>query len=172
MEVQKMKTYQIIQELKNISVMEEEIDEISGEYLYTEEEISRAYKEINAQKEDKLNAIEDYKRSIKKEQELYEEKKKKQEENIKRCKNKVEYLNELQESLLNGEKLKTDEYTFSFRSSSSVNVYDIEQLEDKYFRIEKKPILKDIGEAIKNANSKGESFFGAEIVNKVSLSIR
>ena len=74
--------------------------------------------------------------------------------------------------LLQGEKLKTDEYTFSFRKSQSVQVYDLSQIEDKFFKIEKKPILKDIAEAIKQANSKGESFFGAEIKENISLSVR
>ena len=81
-------------------------------------------------------------------------------------------MKDLQVMLLQGENLKTDEYTFSFRNSKSVEIYDVNMLEDKFFKIEKKPILKDIAEAIKQANSKGESFFGAEIKENISLSVR
>lgn len=167
-----MTSYEIIKELKRINEIQDAVNEETGEFLFSEEEIEKAYEAINAKKEDKLNAIEDYKRSIKKEQELYEEKKKKQEANIKRCKNKVEYLKELQESLLGGEKLKTDEYTFSYKKSTSVEVYDVDALEEKFIKIEKKPVLKDIVEAIKKANERGESFFGANLKTKISLSIR
>lgn len=165
-----MTSYEIIKELRRINEMQDEIDETSGEYKHSEEEIAKAYKAINAKKEDKLNAIEDYKRSIKKEQELYEEKKKKQEANIKRCKNKVEYLKELQESLLRGEKLKTDEYTFSYRKSVSVKITNESKLleNDKYVKV-KRELDKT---AIKQNILSGDLKEGAELETKTSLSIR
>lgn len=164
-----MTSIEIIKELRKIGEMQDAVNEETGEFIYSEEDIAKAYEAINAEKEVKLNAIEDYKRSVKKEQELYEEKKKKQEANIKRCKAKTEYLKGLQEALLNGEKLKTDEYTFSYRKSTSVKVIDEAELASQnYVSFEPKIDKKAIQEAFKN----GVSVKGAELEEKMSLSIR
>ena len=167
-----MTTFEIIEQLKLISEMKETVDEETGVFLYSDEEIKAKYDLINISKEEKLNAIEDYKRSIKKEQELYEDKKKKQESNIKKCKDRAEYLKTLQEALLNGEKLKTDEYNFYYKNSTSYEVIAPESIPDKYFKIEKKPILKDIAAAYKEAVKNGETFMGVKENKKTSLSIR
>ena len=167
-----MTTFEIIEQLKILTEMKVAVNEDTGEYIYSEEAITFKCALIEAEKEKKLNAIEDYKRTVRKEQELYEEKKKKQESNIKKCKDKVDYLKTLQEALLGGEKLKTDEYTFSYRTSTSYEVIAPKSIPDKYFKIEKKPLLKDIAEAYKQAMKNGESFMGVVENKKSSLSIR
>ena len=167
-----MKVFEILQEIRALEDILNEVDPVSGEFVNNEDDIKEYITKLNIDKATKLNNIEDLKQELNGQIDTLKTKIDKLLARKKSIESNIDRLKDLQLLMLDGEKLKTDEYTFSFRSSSSVNVYDIEQLEDKYFKIEKKPILKDIGEAIKNANSKGESFFGAEIVNKVSLSIR
>ena len=167
-----MTSYEIIKELQLINEMKNQFDEETGVFLYTDAEIATKYAAINADKEIKLNAIEDYKRSIKKDIELYAEKKKKQEANIKRSNNDIERLKEFQELLLDGEKYKNDEYTFYYTKSESVSIINADDLQDKYFKIEKKPILADIKKAIKEADKNEESFFGAILEQKKSLVVK
>ena len=167
-----LRVFDILDEFRALEVLLNEVDPVSGEFVNNEDDIKDYITKLNIDKSTKLNNIEDLKQELNGQIDTLKTKIDKLSSRKKSIESNIDRLKDLQLLLLDGEKLKTDEYTFSFRSSSSVNVYDIEQLEDKYFKIEKKPILKEIGEAIKNANSKGESFFGAEIVNKVSLSIR
>lgn len=167
-----MKTFDIMSEFRALEALLNEVDSETGEFLNSEDDIRDYIEKLNIDKATKLNNIEDLKQELNGQIDTLKTKIDKLSARKKSIESNIDRLKDLQLLLLNGEKLKTDEYTFSFRNSSSVVVTDIEQIQDKYFKIEKKPILKDIGEAIKNANSKGESFFGAEIVNKVSLSIR
>ena len=167
-----MKTFDIMSEFRALEALLNEVDAETGEFLNSEDDIKDYIEKLNIDKATKLNNIEDLKQELNGQIDTLKTKIDKLSARKKSIESNVDRLKDLQLLLLNGEKLKTDEYTFSFRNSSSVVVTDIEQIQDKYFKIEMKPILKDIGEAIKNANSKGESFFGAEIINKVSLSIR
>ena len=167
-----MKTFDIMSEFRALEALLNEVDAETGEFLNSEDDIKDYIEKLNIDKATKLNNIEDLKQELNGQIDTLKTKIDKLSARKKSIESNVDRLKDLQLLLLNGEKLKTDEYTFSFRNSSSVVVTDIEQMQDKYFKIEKKPILKDIGEAIKNANSKGEIFFGAEIINKVSLSIR
>lgn len=167
-----MRVFDILDEFRALEALLNEVDPVSGEFVNNEDDIKGYITKLNIDKATKLNNIEDLKQELNGQIETLKTKIDKLSSRKKSIESNIDRLKDLQLLLLDGEKLKTDEYTFSFRNSSSVNVYDIEQLEDKYLKIEKKPILKDIAEAIKNANSKGESFFGAEIANKVSLSIR
>lgn len=167
-----MKTFDIMSEFRALEALLNEVDAETGEFLNSEDDIKDYIEKLNIDKATKLNNIEDLKQELNGQIDTLKTKIDKLSARKKSIESNIDRLKDLQLLLLNGEKLKTDEYTFSFRNSSSVVVTDIEQIQDKYFKIEKKPILKDIGEAIKDANSKGESFFGAEIVNKVSLSIR
>ena len=167
-----MKTFDIMSEFRALEALLNEVDAETGEFLNSEDDIKDYIEKLNIDKATKLNNIEDLKQELNGQIDTLKTKIDKLSARKKSIESNVDRLKDLQLLLLNGEKLKTDEYTFSFRNSSSVVITDIEQIQDKYLKIEKKPILKDIGEAIKNANLKGESFFGAEIVNKVSLSIR
>jgi len=167
-----MTTREIIEQLRVIDVMRNAVDEETGEYLYTEDQIAKEENSINATKEQKLNAIQDYRLSLDDEIKRFQEKKAKQDANIKRTKNHQEYLKELQMDLLGGDGLKTDEYTFFFKESEKVEVSDINLIEDKYCKFEKKPVLKLIKEQIEMADRRKESFFGASIVKNKSLSVR
>ena len=167
-----LNTFEILQEIRALEDILNEIDPVSGEFINNEDVIKDYIINLQTSKENKLNNIEDLKLELKAQSEALKQKEEKLYARRKSIESNIERLKDLQVMLLQGEKLKTDEYTFSFRNSKSVEIYDVNMLEDKFFKIEKKPILKDITEAIKQANSKGESFFGAEIKDKKSLSVR
>ena len=167
-----LNTFEILQEIRALEDLLNEIDPVSGEFVNSEDVIKDYIINLQTSKENKLNNIEDLKLELKAQSEALKQKEEKLYARRKSIESNIERLKDLQVMLLQGEKLKTDEYTFSFRRSESVEIYDVNMLEDKFFKIEKKPILKDIAEAIKQANSKGESFFGAEIKDKKSLSVR
>ncbi len=165
-----MTSYEIITKLKEIALMRDAVNEETGEYIHTEEEVAKLEDEISATKEQKLNAIQDYKLSLNDEIARFKEKKAKQDANIKRATNQQEYLKELQTDLLGGEKLKTDEYTFSYRKSKSVNITDESKILERgaYTKV-KKEVDKT---AIKKAIENGEKVLGAELIEKISLSVR
>ncbi len=167
-----LNTFEILQEIRALEDLLNEIDPVSGEFINNEDVIKDYIINLQTSKENKLNNIEDLKLELKAQSEVLKQKEDKLYARRKSIESNIERLKDLQVILLQGEKLKTDEYTFSFRNSKSVEIYDVNMLEDKFFKIEKKPILKDIAEAIKQANSKGESFFGAEIKENISLSVR
>lgn len=167
-----MTTNEIIEQLRLVAEMREAFDDATGEFLYTDADIKVAEDAINATKEEKLNAIQDYKLSVNDEIERFKAKKAVQDANIKRATKKQEYLKGLQDSLLGGEKLKTDEYSFYYKKSTSVVVTNIDLIEDKYCRFEKKPDSKLIKEQIEMCNKREENFFGAELVTKNSLAVR
>ena len=167
-----MTTNEILEAIRKIDLMKNAVNEETGVFLYTDEDIKKQYELIESTKEEKLNAIEDYKRKLKKDIEFFDDKKKKQESNIKKANASIEYMKTLQVLLLDNKPLKTDEYTYSFKTTKNAKVTDEELLQDKYFKIERKPILKDIKEAIELAAKNEESFFGAVIESKISFSVR
>ena len=167
-----LNTFEILQEIRALEDLLNEVNPETGEFVNNEDVIKDYITNLQVEKEIKLNNIEDLKLELKAQGEALKQKEEKLYTKRKSIESNIEKLKDLQVLLLQGEKLKTDEYTFSFRKSESVEVYDLSQIEDKYIKIEKKPILKDILNAIKQANSKGESFFGAEIKEKISLTVR
>ena len=167
-----LNTFEILQEIRALEDLLNEVNPETGEFINNEDMIKDYIINLQTSKENKLNNIEDLKLELKEQSEALKQKEEKLYARRKSIESNIERLKDLQAMLLQGEKLKTDEYTFSFRNSKSVEIYNVNMLEDKFFKIEKKPILKDIAEAIKQANSKGESFFGAEIKDKKSLSVR
>lgn len=165
-----MKTYEIIGMLRKIADMRTAVNEETGEFLYSDEDIEKAEKEIRATKEEKLNAIQDYKLSLNGDIALYEAKNKKQEDNIKRVKKQQDYLKELQMDLLDGEKLKTDEYTFYYTTSKSVNITDEKRIFERGAYI--RTTLTPDKTAIKKALLGGDKVLGAELVTNTSLVVK
>lgn len=162
-----MTTYEIIKAYRELEELKIEVDE-NGEFLYSDEYIKEIESYIKATKEEKLNAIQDFKKVCKAEAERFKEKSDKQLANKEREEKKIEFLIGLQEMLLDGEKLKTDEYTFSYRKSKSVRVFNEDLISDIYFTT-----TTTIDKAlIKKALADGKPFKGAELVEKISLSVR
>lgn len=167
-----MTTNEIVEKLRLIERMKNDVDPVTGEFNFTDEEIAIVEAEINATKEEKLNAIQDYKISLNNEIARFKEKKAVQDANIKRTEKFQDYLKELQISLLDGEKLKTDEFNFYFTNSVKVDLIDIDSIQDKYCKFEKRIIAKDVKEAMLQAEKNGESFLGANLVRSKSLVVR
>lgn len=69
---------------------------------------------------------------------------------------------------MQGEKLKSDKFTFSYRITKSVDVLNIELLPSDFKVIEYKPLKKEIAKALKD----GKEVEGALLVEKKSLSVR
>jgi len=167
-----MTTREIIEQLRVIDVMRNAVDEETGEYLYTEEQIAKQENSINATKEQKLNAIQDYRLSLDDEIKRFQEKKAKQDANIKRTKNHQEYLKELQMDLLGGDGLKTDEYNFYYTTTTSVDIINVHDIQDKFCKFTKVADKELIKEALLKAEENEESFIGANLVKKKNLVVR
>lgn len=165
-----MTTYEIIEQLRLIGTMREAVNETTGEFMFTDEEVEAEEANINATKEQKLNAIQDYKLSLNDEITRFKEKKAKQDANIKRVTKQQDYLKELQCDLLGGEKLKTDEYSFYYTKSKTVNIINESKLleDDKLVTITRKLSLS----AIKKNILSGDLKEGAELITKTSLAVR
>lgn len=163
-----MKTYEIINQLRQINTMREEVNEETGEFVYSDKQVEEAENKINATKEEKLNAIQDYKLSLNDEITRFKDKKAKQDANIKRVEKQQAYLKELQCDLLGGEKLKTDEYNFFFKTTKFVNITDETKLDSKYISLEPKIDKKSIGKDLKE----GKEVLGSELLENKSLSVR
>ena len=83
---------------------------------------------------------------------------------------KQESLKQLLDFLLGGEKLKTDRFTFSYRSSQSVNIIDESLVPAEYLNVKETftPDKKRIKEALANF----DEVAGCEIVVKTSLGVK
>lgn len=165
-----MKVFDILSEFRALDNLMNEINLVTGEYVNSENDIKEYIEKLNLDKATKLNNIQDLKLEYK--------------ANIDALKNKIdtlvakkksfeaqiEKLVYLQELLLNGEKLKTDEFTFFFRTSKSVKVPD--EVNPTHPRVkikyewDKKEIQKDI------ENGVDYSEYGISIEEKQSLSVR
>lgn len=166
-----MTTYEIIEQLRLIGTMREAVNETTGEFMFTDEEVEAEEEKINATKDQKLNAIQDYKLSLNDEITRFKEKKAKQDANIKRVTKQQDYLKELQCDLLGGEKLKTDEYSFYYTKSESVNIIDASFFNEYEEMITHKTEVNKT--AVKKALKDGADFSkGAELIKKTSLTVR
>jgi hypothetical protein len=166
-----MTSNEIIDKLKKIDLMGEQTDEETGEFLYSDIEIKALYSSIIAAKEDKLIAIEDYYRSKNDEILRYKEKKAKQDANIKRTQKEQEQLRFYQNLLLEGEKLKTDDYTFSYRTTKSVEVDPTIELYALPVELYKTTYAPNKA-AIKKELENGWTYDGIKLVENTSLNVR
>lgn len=170
-----MKTFEILEQFRKLEDMMNDFDD-NGEFLYSEDDLSHFIKELNEKKEIKLNNIEDLKRELKSKISTLDEKIKSLETRKKQFNKSIENLLYLQNVLLDGEKLKTDEYNFFYKSSQGVIVP--EKVDDSYKGFIKTTIEWD-KTAIKNAlqNCTKEEFKefnkkGFGIQTKSSLNVR
>ena len=117
-----MNTFDILKEIRALEDLLNEVDPISGEFINNEDVIKDYIINLQTSKENKLNNIEDLKLELKAQSEALKQKEEKLYAKRKSIESNIERLKDLQIMLLQGEKLKTDEYTFSFRNSKSVVV--------------------------------------------------
>jgi len=172
-EVAVMKSvYDIKQEFFAIQELleNEEFDEITGELIDNSEAIQELLNEIQEDKANKadniaylINQAKGSQEAIKCEIDRLNERKKmfiRQEERLK----------QLLDFLLNGEKLKTDKFTFSYRTSQSVEIIDESLIPAEYLVVKETftPDKKKIKEALADFNEVA----GARIVVKKNLGVK
>jgi len=167
-----MKTYDIKSEFFSIQELleNEEFNEETGELIDNSEAIKQLLSEIEGERDSKADniayLIKDAHISqleLKVEVDRLNERKKmfeRQEESLKH----------LLDFLLNGEKLKTDRFTYSYRKSQSVHIIDEDLIPAKYLNVKEEITVNK--KLIKEALADFNEVAGAEIVVKKSLSVR
>ena len=167
-----MKTYDIKSEFFEIQQLleNEEYDEETGELIDNSEEIKQLLLEIEDERDNKADSVaylikqaNDAENNLKMEITRLNERKSmfiRQQESLK----------QLLDFLLSGNKLKTDRFTFSYRSTQSVNIIDADLIPAEYLNVKETftPDKKRIKEALANF----DEVAGAEIVVKKSLNVK
>lgn len=167
-----MKTYDIKSEFFEIQQLleNEEFDEETGEQIDNSETLKLLLSEIEDERDSKADSIaylikeaNDTELALKAETDRLNERKK-------MFIRKQESLKQLLDFLLGGEKLKTDRFTFSYRSSQSVNIIDESLVPAEYLNVKETftPDKKRIKEALANF----DEVAGCEIVVKTSLGVK
>ena len=170
-----MKVFDIKEAFRDLEEKLNEFDE-NGEFLHNEDEFKEFIEALNEKKELKLNNIEDLKKEYKNSINTLEDKIKSLDSRKKQFEKIIDNLQFLQKVLLDGEKLKTDEYNFYFTTSKSVKVPDVidETLED-LIKIEKSYDKKIIKDRLENANDEIKQDLNSKgfyIETKKSLVVR
>ena len=165
-----MTTFEIKDSFRKLEQMMNEFDE-NGEFIYSTESLSHFVKELEEKRELKLNNIEDLKREYKSRNNALDIKIKSLQDRKKQNETQINNLKFFQEVLLDGEKLKTDEYTFYYTNSESIIVPD--KIDESLEKFTKKTIEWDKTK-IKDAIKLGEdlSSYGIGIQKKSSLAVR
>tara|TARA_R110000851_G_C13025466_1_gene560588 strand:+ start:307 stop:804 length:498 start_codon:yes stop_codon:yes gene_type:complete len=165
-----MTSYEIRNQIDFLAEMKVSVDEETGEYKYTDEEIKELEVFLHTNKEQKLNSIQDFKLSLNDDILRFKNKKSVQDANIKRVEKKQEYLKELQNILLGNEKLKTDEFNFYYTTTERLNVRIEAPLDSKFYEKVETTVLNKA--FLKKALSNGEIIQGAELVESKNLVVR
>ena len=166
-----LNTFEILQEIRVLEDMLNEIDPVTGEFVNNEDIMKDYIKGLQVEKETKLNNIEDLKLEFKSQIEALKQKEEKLYAKRKSIESNIERLKDLQVMLLQGEKLKTDEYTFSFRTTKSVVVPNevnksLEMFTKTKVEWDKVAIKKELDKGI------DYSEYGIYLEDKKSLSVR
>lgn len=166
-----MTTFDIKAQFRKLEEMMNEFDQETGEFIYSTESLAYFVKELEEKRELKLNNIEDLKREYKSRNDALDIKIKSLQARKKQNETQINNLKFLQEVLLDGEKLKTDEYTFYYTNSESIIVPD--KIDESLGNFTKTTIEWDKTK-IKDAIKLGEdlSSYGIGIQKKSSLAVR
>ena len=140
-----MKYNEILGQLNIIELMKEQIDEDTGEFLYSDDDIQRAYDNIEGEKENKIKAIQHIIDSKKLNIELCKEEKQAIDKTIKQDEKSIINLNDMIGTLLNGEGLKTSRGSFYY-GKESLYIEDESTFKKTYpqYVFEKQSITKHI----------------------------
>ena len=166
-----LNTFEILQEIRALEDLLNEVNPETGEFINNEEVIKDYIINLQTSRENKLNNIEDLKLELKAQSEALKQKEEKLYAKRKSIESNIERLKDLQIMLLQGEKLKTDEYTFSFRNSKSVVVPSEVNPSLEIFT---KTKIEWDKVAIKKELEKGIDYseYGIYLEDKKSLSVR
>ncbi len=163
-------TFSILAEFKAINELTNEVeyDEETGEVIDNTETIKTLLDELNNSKEEKLDNIEYVKREFKMRETALQDEIKRLQERKASMASKQEQLKNLQEFLMNGEKVKTDKFTFSYGTTKSVDITDESAIPEAYLKVEFKVNKTELAKVLKA----GGAVDGAELVEKTSLRVR
>ena len=165
-----MTTFDIAKEYRALEeLIENSYDHETGEVVYDVDEVLKEdIEKLQDKKINKLERLEYLKREFKAKEDALKVEANRLRERAKSFNKKQEYFKKMQDFLLQGEKLKTDKFTFSYRTTKSVDILNVEILPCEFKVVEYKPLKKEIAKALKE----GKEVEGAELVEKKSLSIR
>lgn len=167
-----MNVYEIQQEFRALDSLLNEINEETGEFINCEKDIEDYINNLESSRDVKLDNIEKLKREIAGSINTIDDEIKRLQQLKKTRSNNIDRLKSLQFALTSGEKIETELYKFSTRKSVSVEIIDPDAIEDKYCTFKKVPNKTEIKAAIAEAKKNGESFFGADLVEKVSIAVK
>ena len=168
-----MKTFDILSEYYTLMELIEEAENNpeynfeTGEIIPVEEILKDEIERLQGEKVTKLENIEYLKRDNKSKIDTLVDEIKRLQGRKKSFENANDNLTKLQDYLLQGEKLKTDKFTFSYRKSKSVEIIDEDLIPDEYKKIEYKVDKMKLKKALEEVKIQG-----AELVEKKSLSVR
>lgn len=128
-----------------------------------------AFEALRIERDEKLESLALWIKNLKADAEMYKAEKQAFEEKQRRAEHRMESLKSYLSEFLGGEKFKTARVECSFRRSESVNVTDVSRLASEYLRYDE-PTADKI--AIKSALKAGKEVAGAELVSKLSLSVK
>ena len=168
-----MKTFDILSEYYTLMELIEEAENNpeynpeTGEIIPVEEILKEEIEKLEGEKIEKLENIEYLKRDNKSKIDTLADEIKRLQGRKKSFENANDNLTKLQDYLLQGEKLKTDKFTFSYRKSKVVNIVDEDLIPDEYKKIEYKVDKMKLKKILEK-----EKIQGAELIEKKSLSVR
>jgi|GEM_PF-2097110 len=165
-----MTTFEIANEIRELENKLNEIDPVTGEYINSEDKLKEYIQDLRLKKEEKLNNIQDLKSEYNSSVEAINKKIESLQKRKHSLLTTINRMTELQLLLLDGEKFKTDEYTFSFRNSKSVFTPSIVNKDCPYLKVK----YEYDKTALKKALETGEdlSKFDIHFIEKQALSIR
>lgn len=125
--------------------------------------------ELTLQREQKIENIACWIKNLISDAKALKDEKKALEERIKAKENRAESLKSYLENVLDGQRFETPKCAVAFRKTQSVNISDLSAIPTDYLRF--KPAEADKA-AIKAAIKNGETVSGAELIEKLSMSIK
>lgn len=163
-----LKVFDIIKEYRALEDLLNEVDSQTGEFINNEDVIKEYIENLNDTRDNKLDNIERLKREFEAGANALDIEIKRLQSFKKQKEKSIENLTSLQMILTQGEKIETSFYKFSTRKSKSVNIIDESLIPDDFFKIKKEVSKSEISKAINN----GIDVSGAEIVEKISLTVK
>ncbi len=155
------KLYEIMNEIENFDF---EIDEETGEILNFD-----ALDRLQVARDVKIENLCLWVKNLKSDAEAYKAEKESFAKKQKQAENRAASLHNFIQTVLNGEKFKTDRVTVSYRKSEAIELEDKICVPDKYF-VPQEPKLDKIG--LKKAIKAGEEFGGVHLVERQNMSIK
>lgn len=170
--VMKISVFEINEEFRLLSELANDLDYDleTGEIKDNTKELLELLEEINIKKESKLENIEYLKKDLLSKAETLKSEENRLEKRRKSLERNVSRLKSLQNELLQGEKCKTDKFTFFYKKSESVEIDDLNKLIDEGIYIKTK--IEPDKTSIKKALKDGVDIKGVSLKISNNLNVR